>query len=258
MRVLIVDDEALARQRLKTLIADCEDPKAEVAAEARDASEALAWLERNPVDVALLDIHMPGLDGIGLAQAIGALARPPAVVFVTADPRQALKAFEIEAIDYLTKPVRLERLVQALRKAQRLIAQPLSGNVGPEPPTLLIRERDRVERLPISQVLYVRSELKYVTVRTASRSYLLEGSLSDIEEKYGVFLLRVHRGALVARRSVRSLERRWDANGLEGWAVHLSGIEEPVPVSRRQLAAVREAIESASHPSQGFGKSPND
>ena len=123
---------------------------------------------------------------------------------------------------------------------------------------MLIRERDRVERLPISQVLYVRSELKYVTVRTASRSYLLEGSLSDIEEKYGVFLLRVHRGALVARRSVRSLERRWDANGLEGWAVHLSGIEEPVPVSRRQLAAVREAIESASHPSQGFGESPND
>ncbi|MEP6791235.1 MAG: LytTR family DNA-binding domain-containing protein [Ramlibacter sp.] len=242
MQVLVVDDEALARSRLRTLLGDCAAPAAIVAAEAGNAVEAMEHLRRRTFDVVLLDIHMPGADGLALAQAIRVLAQPPAVVFVTAHAEHAVQAFELEAADYLTKPVRLERLQVALQKVERL----MSAARGPQPDSpeeaLLIQDRGRTERVPLAEVLYLKAELKYVTVRTATKSYILDASLSELEERHAALFLRVHRNALVARRAVRALEKHYDPEEGEGWALRLNGIDELLAVSRRQLTAVREAL----------------
>ncbi|MBS0390827.1 MAG: response regulator transcription factor [Proteobacteria bacterium] len=245
MHILIVDDELLARSRLRTLLGDC-DARHQVseAAHAGDALAQLAISGGRAVDLVLLDIHMPGQDGLALAQQIRRLPHPPAVVFVTAHADHALSAFELDAVDYLTKPVRLQRLQQALAKAQRAAGQ---GSAMPATPqaegdALLIQERGRTERVPLAEVLYLRAEQKYVTVRTATRSYVVDEALSDLEARHAAHFLRVHRSTLVARRAMRALERHYDATEGEGWAVRLQGLTEPLPVSRRQVAAVREAL----------------
>lgn len=242
LRVLLVDDEALARSRLTTLLGDCVAPSAVVAAEAADAVQAMRALKLGTFDVVLLDIRMPGMDGVTLAKTIAGLPQPPAVVFVTAHAEHAVQAFEIEAIDYLTKPVRLERLQQALQKVERLAQVNKGPGVDSTEEILIIQDRGRTERVPLSEVLYLKAELKYVTVRTAVRSYILDGSLSELEDKHAAYFMRIHRNALIARRAVRALERHFDAEEGEGWAVRLNGIDELLAVSRRQLSAVREAI----------------
>ena len=244
LKVLLVDDEALARSRLRTLLGDCRSPGADVRAEAANAAQAVSALGRDPVDLVLLDIRMPGADGVTLAQTIAAMPSPPAVVFVTAHPEHAVQAFEIDAVDYLTKPVRLERLQQALQKVERLVQA--GRALQPETPveTLIIQDRGRTERVPLAEVLYLKAELKYITVRTATRSYVLDGSLSDLEEKYPARFMRIHRNALISRRAVRALEKHFDPEEGEGWAVRLNGIDELLAVSRRQLSAVREAVAS--------------
>jgi two-component system response regulator AlgR len=240
LKALIVDDEALARSRLRTLLGDCREPAASVEGEAANASQAVELLRRQRFDVALLDINMPGASGLTLAQALRELPHAPALVFVTAHAEHAVQAFDLEATDYLTKPVRLERLQQALQKVERQRARQ-DPNAAPEE-TLLIQERGRTERIALSEVLYFKAELKYVTVRTAAKAYILDGALSELEEKYPTQFMRIHRNALVARRAVRALEKLYDPEEGEGWAVRLQGLDELLSVSRRQLTAVREAI----------------
>jgi two-component system, LytTR family, response regulator AlgR len=242
LRVLLVDDESLARSRLTTLLGDCTAPGAVVSAEAADAKQAMNALRLGTFDVVLLDIRMPGIDGITLAQTIAAMTQPPAVVFVTAHSEHAVKAFELEAIDYLTKPVRLERLQQTLQKVERHLqaGKGLDPDLADE--VLIIQDRGRTERVPLSEVLYLKAELKYITVRTALRSYILDGSLSELEERHAHWFMRIHRNALIARRAVRALERHFDAEEGEGWAVRLNGLDELLAVSRRQLSAVRDAL----------------
>jgi two-component system response regulator AlgR len=242
LQVLVVDDEPLARSRLRTLLAGCAAPAASASAEAGNAAQAMEVLGRQAFDAVLLDIHMPGADGLALAQALRSLARPPPVVFVTAHTEHAVAAFELEAVDYLTKPVRLERLQVALQKVERLIQTRGVSQPDAAPEILLIQDRGRTERVPLLEVLYFKAELKYVTVRTAARSYILDASLSELEERHERQFLRVHRNALVARRAVRALEKHYDAEEGEGWAVRLNGIDELLAVSRRQLSAVREAL----------------
>lgn len=242
LKVLVVDDEALARSRLRTLLGDCVAPAARVAAEAADAVQAMTALQRELFDVVLLDIRMPGLDGLALAQTIAALPQPPAVVFVTAHSGHAVQAFELEAMDYLTKPVRLERLQQALKKVERLAKSGRALRPGLPDEMLIIQDRGRTERVPLAEVLYLKAELKYITVRTASRSYILDASLSELEERHAGQFMRIHRNALIARHAVRALEKHFDPEEGEGWAVRLNGIDEVLAVSRRQLSAVREAI----------------
>ena len=196
-------------------------------------------------DVVLLDIHMPGQNGLALAHSLRALAYPPAIVFVTAHTDHALSAFELDAVDYLTKPVRRERLQQALAKAQR--AAPAALALAPaalQAPgeALLIQDRGRTERVPLAEVLYFKAEQKYITVRTAARSYILDGTLSDLETRHPADFLRIHRNALVARRAIRTLEKHFDAEEGEGWAVRLHSSGELLAVSRRQVAAVREEL----------------
>lgn len=242
LQVLIVDDEALARSRLRALLGDCTEPPAAVAGEAANAAQAMELLQRLDFDAVLLDIHMPGADGLTLAGALRSLPRPPLVVFVTAHMEHAVAAFELEAADYLTKPVRLERLQVALQKVERLVSARNGAQASLAPEILLIQDRGRTERVPLTEVLYFKAELKYVTVRTAARSYILDASLSELEDRHAAQFLRVHRNALVARRAVRALEKHYDPEEGEGWAVRLNGIDEVLAVSRRQLGAVREAI----------------
>lgn len=250
LKTLIVDDEALARSRLRTLLGDCRSPAADVAGEAAHAAQAGQQLAATAFDLVLLDIHMPGMDGIEFARTLRRKADAPAVVFVTANPTHAVTAFELDAVDYLTKPVRADRLQQALQKAERHLKERRMAQTTapPETPqeTLVIQERGRAERVPLAEVLYLKSEFKYLTVRTRTRSHILDGSLGEFEERYPRQFVRVHRNALVARAAIRALEKYDDGEDAEGWALRLDGIEEPLVVSRRQLSAVREALREAS------------
>ena len=266
LRILLVDDEDLARLRLRALVEACTEPRATVVGEAANAAQAMVWLQQHgqgpdaPAGAAqaachlvLLDIHMPGRDGLQLADELRQLPQPPAVVFVTAHATHAVQAFDVDAADYLTKPVRLDRLQQSLlRVASRL------GRVAPRPPeptaaeepVLVVSERGRVVRVPVAEVLYLKAELKYVTLRTASHTHVLDDALSDLEQRLGGRFLRVHRNALVARSAVRALERRAMADDDEPgqgepWAVCVAPVDEWLVVSRRQMAAVREAIEAS-------------
>ena len=242
LKVLLVDDEVLARSRLRTLLADCTAPGAEVLAEAANGSQAIIALRQTAFDLVLLDVRMPGMDGVQLAQTIASLPQSPAVVFVTAHAEHAVQAFDVAATDYLTKPVRLERLQQALQKVERLVQSKYVQSADFSGETLIIQDRGRTERVPLAEVLYLKAELKYVTVRTATRSYILDGALNELEEKYAAQFMRIHRNALIARRAVRSLEKHFDPEEGDGWAVRLNGIDELLAVSRRQLSAVRGAI----------------
>lgn len=243
LQVLVVDDEPLARSRLCTLLGDCTAPPAQPREQAGNAAQAMQLLRQQRFDLVLLDIHMPGADGLSLARQIASLEHPPALVFVTAHSEHAVAAFELEAVDYLTKPVRQERLQAALQKAERFIQAQRAALVANGPSeVLMIQDRNRTERLPLSEVVYFKAELKYITVRTASRSYILDGSLNELEEKYGQRFMRIHRNALIARRSARALQKHYDAEEGEGWALKLDGVDELLFVSRRQLTAVREML----------------
>src|SRR5450830_1441492 len=176
LRLLLVDDESLARTRLRSLLGDCRQPDAVVVGEAANAVQAIELLQHHEVDAVLADIHIPGMDGLSLVQTLRGRPQAPPVVFVTAYAEHAVQAFELEAVDYLTKPVRLERLQAALQKIERYHQARPGATPELEQEVLVIQERQRTERVPISQVLYLKAELKYLTVRTKSRHYILEGS----------------------------------------------------------------------------------
>lgn len=242
LRVLVVDDEALARSRLATLLGDCRNPAAMAVAQAAHAVQAMEFLQHQTFDAVLLDIHMPGTDGLQLAKVLATLAHAPALIFVTAHSEHAVQAFELDAVDYLTKPVRLERLQAALQKAERYLQ--MRGAAQPEAvqDVIIIQDRNRTERLPVSEIIYFKAELKYITVRTAVRSYILDGSLNELEEKYADRFLRIHRNALIARHAARTLEKHHDPEEGEGWALRMEGAGELLFVSRRQLSAVRDML----------------
>ena len=244
VRLLIVDDEAPARRRLRELLDDCAPAfPLVVVGEAASGSEALALLGTTPADLVLSDIHMPDMDGLELARHLLKLPQPPAVIFTTAYHEHAIAAFEVHAIDYLLKPVRVQRLLAALQKVPRL--RPISGAKLERLPAtarrfLSVTERSRVVLVPIEEVIYLKAELKYITIRTAEREYLLEESLTKLEDEFGQRFVRVHRNCLVARDAIRGFERHLSAEGDAHWEVLLRGVPEALPVSRRQQYIVRE------------------
>ncbi len=242
LRVVIVDDEAPARSRLRDLLADCASELAlAVVGEAASGRAAIELVAAAPVDVILLDVRMPDMDGIEVARHLQKLERPPAVVFATAYDEFAIRAFEVHAIDYLLKPIRLARLKEALARARSAPPRPGALNeIAHAPRThLSAQERGKVHLIPIAEVLYLKAELKYVTVRTATREHLIEEALSKLEEEFGKRFVRVHRNCLVARAAVRGFERAMQ-DGEAHWEVLLSGVEERIAVSRRQQHVVRE------------------
>lgn len=247
LKVLIVDDEELARLRMKSLLGDCTDPPVSVAGEAADAPQAVQWLADHHADVVLLDVQMPGASGTTLAATLRSQAPRTAVIFVTAHAEHAVQAFELEAVDYLTKPVRRERLQQALQRAVlRLQQQGVAADAAaaaPQERIITVSDRGRVVRVPVAEVLYLKAELKYVTLRTAAHAYVLDDSLSDLEQRLGEGFIRIHRNALVSRHVMVELQRRAGDESGEGWAVRIGATDEWLTVSRRQVAAVREAME---------------
>lgn len=240
LRILIADDEAPARNRLRELLADCAAtlPLA-VAGEAANGREALEFAARQDIDVALLDIRMPEMDGLEAAEHLLKLSRPPAVIFTTAYDSHAVQAFEVNAIDYLLKPVRPERLLAALAKAAA--APPprpenLRAAAGEPRRHLSMNERGKITLIPVADILYLRADLKYATARTAEREYLLEESLNHLEQEFGDRFVRIHRNCLVAREAVAGFEK----DGEGGWVALLRGCAEKLAVSRRQQHVVKE------------------
>jgi two-component system response regulator AlgR len=252
LRLLVVDDEIPARERMRELLEDARGQvSAEVVAEAASGPEALALLPECGANVALVDIHMPGMTGIELARHLQLLERPPAVVFVTAHDQYAVDAFEVNAIDYLLKPVRLARLLAALKKAAEG-RRPEPGQFaradrGPRR-YFSVAERGKVTLVPVEEVLFLKAELKYVTVRTREREFLIEEPLSQIEQELERLFVRVHRNCLVARRFIRGVEQVRDTGGTDSveshWAVLLEGYALPIAISRRQWPAVKALVKS--------------
>lgn len=247
LSVLIVDDEAPARRRLRDVLEDvCATLPLTVAGEADHGQAALATLAREAVDVVLLDIRMPGMDGIECASHLQNLATPPAVIFTTAYDAYACQAFDLNAVDYLLKPVRAERLLRALGRAQRLTPAALASlrAAHPRPRShLSVFEKGRIVLIPIDEILYLKAEQKYVTVRTATRDYLLEESLARLEQEFGARFLRIHRNCLVAAHRVRQIGKQPGTD--EGHFLRLDGLDERLTVSRRQYSALRESLKSS-------------
>jgi two-component system response regulator AlgR len=248
LRIFLVDDERPARERMREVLGDLGDELPNVVVgEATTGHEGLTLLPQLAVDVALVDIHMPEMTGMEFARHLATLERPPAVVFVTAHDQYAIEAFELNALDYLLKPVRGTRLVAALTKARAAGAvrrEPLeraAASTGHGPRRYLsVSERGRISLVPVADIVYLKAELKYVTARTAEREHLLEESLASLEQEFGEAFVRVHRSCLVARGRVRGFERSVDADGEgAGWAVVLDGVADRLPVSRRQWPIVK-------------------
>jgi two-component system response regulator AlgR len=241
LSVLIVDDEQPARERLRRLVEEL--PGWAVAADCANGADALPLVGRLRPAVALLDIRMPGMTGIELARHLGALEQPPAIVFTTAYDQYALEAFESQAVGYLLKPVRRERLEEALKHASRLSAPQLRKLATPEQPFaarqhVAVRARDELKLIPVKEIRYFRAEQKYVTVRHAQGEELIDESLRQLEDEFARDFVRIHRSLLVAVAHVAALEHTPDG----GYELKLRGDAGTLPVSRRQVADLRRRL----------------
>lgn len=232
--IYLIDDELPAIRRLERLLAELDDCC--LVGSATSPELALKECAELPVDVVFLDVEMPALDGVELARRLGVLKPSPIVVFVTAFEQYAVDAFDVAAVDYLVKPVRKERLVQALERARMACRQR-----GPEP-VLTARLGERVMSIRLSQVRVLMAEDKYTVVHHAGGTALIEESLVSLEQRLPQELLRVHRNALVARRYLRALRR--DSNGLD--RVEVDDVDCQPEVSRRQLPLVRKALKATN------------
>ena len=242
-RILIADDEAPARARLRDLLDECREsfPLA-IVDEARNGREALDVLNREKIDIVLLDIRMPEMDGLEAARHMAGMADPPAIIFTTAFDSYAIKAFEVNAIDYLLKPIRVERLLVALNKtraAPPVSRQALDAAANQPRRHLSVHERGKIILVPVADILYLRAELKYVTVKTVEREHLVEESLTHLEEEFAESFVRIHRNCLVARAAIAGFERNAEESE-SGWAVVIKGTNEKLPVSRRQHGVVKQ------------------
>jgi two-component system, LytTR family, response regulator AlgR len=236
MKVLIVDDEVPARVRLSHMVGTIEG--AQVCGEAADGAAALERVERLAPDVVLMDIRMPGMDGLEAARHLTSLEAPPAVIFTTAFDEYAVQAFETCAVGYLLKPIRAERLAEALSNARRLTrAQMLKLPDTGTRRHIAARTGQRLDLVPVNEIRLFRAEHKYVVVFSGDRSVLIEDSLKSLEDEFGDTFIRVHRNALVAARFVTTMERTD-----EGWVLHVDSLDEPIPVSRRHLTAARRRL----------------
>ena len=244
LTVFVVDDEPPARNRIKELLTDCDEQlPLKIVGEAGNGHEALDKLAETHADVVLIDIRMPQMDGIELAQHLNKLPKPPVIIFTTAFDAYAIKAFELHAIDYLLKPIRLGRLFDALSRARTAvpICTEVLQELVPEPrKNLSIHERGKILLIPIEDVLYLRAELKYITVRTVEREFLIEESLNALEKEFAARFVRIHRNCLVAKSEIEGFEKGTDEEGESGWMVKLKSLDELLSISRRQQHIIKE------------------
>ncbi len=239
MKILIVDDERLARERLRSLINEL--GIGEVIAEAPNGKEVLHMVRVYKPEVVLLDIRMPGIDGMQVAQELTHLPLPPLLIFTTAYSEHALDAFEKQAVDYLLKPIRKDRLERALKRAYTLITQ--AAQVGTLPPPVArshisVNVRGELRLIPVTQVYYFLAEQKYVVLYWPQGQVLLDETLKDLEKEFAGQFLRIHRRTLVSLGSVTRLVK--DKTGR--CYVHLKEVPERLEVSRRHLPEVRKTL----------------
>lgn len=240
MNVLIVDDEQLARQRLRKLLTA--NGGYTIIGEAETGEDALLKTQKNHPDVVLMDIRMPGMDGIEAASYINKMEKPPAIIFTTAYSDHALSAFKTHAIDYLLKPVKRSRLEAALDAAKRMNKAQLSqlldsGNNGCRN-KICVKTRNSLELIPVEDILYFKADHKYVTLRTADDEYLIEESLKSLETEFGELFTRIHRNALVAIPMITGLVK----NAAGHACIQFNDIEEALEVSRRHLPSIRKRL----------------
>jgi two-component system response regulator AlgR len=256
LNVMIVDDEPPARARLGQVLLDCSNQvQLQLVGEAGGGIRGLEEVDRLNPDVVLLDVHMPDMNGIEMARHLAQRSNPPAVIFVTAYDEHALEAFEVRALDYLMKPVRAERLVAALARAERFRThepriEDLAKTIGSVRSHITVSERGRMILVPVEDIVYLRAELKYVTIRTTEREHLTEESLTSLEAEFGERFVRIHRNALVARKSILGFQRVRGSVDDEGeaseghWEVLLKDVSDRLPISRRQWPTVKAAARS--------------
>jgi two-component system, LytTR family, response regulator AlgR len=243
IRIFIADDEEPARERLKELLSDiAAEVPSEVVGEARNGLEAIERMPQSGAEVLLLDIQMPGMGGLEVARHLASLEKPPTVVFVTAHDRHAVEAFELNALDYLLKPVRAERLAAALKRTSAPNREQLAQASEVAREYLSVAERNRIVLLPVREIIFLRAELKYVTVRTSTREHLIEEPLVSLEREFAATFVRIHRNCLVSRAAIRGFERAGGPEEEPHWQVVLEGLEERLPVSRRQWPLLRELV----------------
>lgn len=240
MKILLVDDEALARDRLRSLLAKAGTH--EVVGEAAGGEECLRRVAKLQPDVVLLDIRMPGMDGLETARHLAALESPPAVIFVTAFDAFAVEAFDAQAVGYLLKPVRGERLAEALQRAVRLTRPQLaalSGTGGARRRQIAARLGEALQLIPVDTIRFFQADQKYVTVYHEAGTDLIDESLKELESEFRDDFVRIHRNALVALRHMAAVER--DAQGQ--LCVRVEGLQEPLAVSRRHAPGLRRRIQ---------------
>ncbi len=243
MKVMIVDDEAPARTRLKTMVGELDN--CEVCGLASNGNEALELASVEQPDVMLMDIRMPGMDGLEAAQHLQSLERPPAIIFTTAYNDYALQAFDMHAVDYLLKPVRRERLLEALLHAQRMTRVQIAAlDEADENPAardrICARIRGSLQLIPVVDIRYFQADQKYVTVCTVEQSVLIEETLKSLEDEFSDRFVRIHRNALVARDYITGMEK--DNEGR--LHVRLTGVENLLEVSRRHAAQIRKLVKA--------------
>lgn len=234
---VIVDDESLARARLQRFIETAD--LGEVLAQAENGIEAVKAVEEYGPDVVLMDIQMPGMDGIEAARHISQLDTPPAIVFTTAYDDYAMQAFEVQAVGYLLKPVRLDDLKQLLAKLNKLNkVQVQALNKGQQRSHISAKTHNGLELIPIENITLFRADQKYISVFHKHGELLIDEPLKDLEEEFDNQFVRVHRNALVSVKAICGFEKMDDG----GYALRLQGFDERVPVSRRHVAAVRKLV----------------
>lgn len=237
-RILLVDDEPLARERLKRLLQA--HPDFSVAGEAAHGDAALDWLQQQDADLVLLDIQMPGRNGLDTAAALQQLPNPPLLVFCTAYDEHALQAFAVKAIDYLLKPVRPEDLARALQRASEWLAQRPEPAAKPARTHLAARTHHGLQLIPLDEVFYCQADQKYVSVFHQHGETLIDESLKQLEEEFPHLFVRAHRSALVMIDRIERLE----ALPAGGHQLILRGLTQGIPVSRRHLSQVRQLLKS--------------
>lgn len=241
LKIFIVDDEAPARARLRRLLEDCRETLPNfVVGEAGLGQEMLDASALDATDVVLLDIEMPGMDGMSCARELMGRKHSPAVIFTTSHADYAIAAFDVAAFDYLLKPVRLQRLVEALSRVQKRLpdhGNPLSGPAQ-SIRYLTVNDRGRVLKVTVEEVLYLRAELKYVTLRTREREFVLTDSLGQLEQDFAQNFVRIHRNCLVSRNDLMGFEARLE-EGESRWFAVLRDWPERLLVSRRQSQLIK-------------------
>ena len=242
MNVLIVDDEQLARQRLRKLISNASGYQ--IIGEAETGEDALRKTQTAQPDVVLMDIRMPGMDGIEAASYINRMDKPPAIIFTTAFCEHALKAFEAHAIDYLLKPIKQSRLEAALDAAKRMNKAQLSKLREDETEgarqKICVKSRGSLELIPVDEIIYFKADQKYVTLRTAEQEFLIEESLKTLEQEFSFQFMRIHRNALVAHQMLHGLTKNNDGHA----CINFSEIDDLLEISRRHLPLIRKNLKT--------------